>query len=40
MCIDNPLTHHASWMHRLFDTHPPLEERIATLERIYQVKSL
>jgi heat shock protein HtpX len=34
MCIDDPLQHHAGQMHRLFDTHPPLAERIAALERI------
>ncbi len=34
MCIDDPLQHHEGWTHRLFDTHPPLEERIAILERI------
>jgi heat shock protein HtpX len=36
MCIDDPLQHHEGWTHRLFDTHPPLEERIAILERIAQ----
>lgn len=34
MCIDDPLQHHAGWMHRLFDTHPPISERIAVLQRI------
>ena len=34
MCIDDPLQHHESWMHRLFDTHPPISERIAVLEQI------
>jgi heat shock protein HtpX len=34
MCIDDPLQHHEAWYHRLFDTHPPLDERIAILERI------
>ena len=34
MCIDDPLQHHEAWFHRLFDTHPPLEERIAVLQRI------
>jgi heat shock protein HtpX len=34
MCIDDPLQHHEAWFHHLFDTHPPLEERIAILERI------
>jgi Zn-dependent protease with chaperone function len=34
MCIDDPLQHDESWFHHLFDTHPPLRERIAILERI------
>ena len=34
MCIDDPLQHHEGWFHRLFDTHPPIAERIAVLERI------
>ena len=34
MCIDDPLQHHETWVHRLYDTHPPIEERIATLERM------
>ena len=34
MCIDDPLQHHEAWFHRLFDTHPPLDERIAILEKI------
>jgi heat shock protein HtpX len=34
MCIDDPLQHHESWFHSLFDTHPPLEERIAALQAI------
>jgi heat shock protein HtpX len=34
MCIDDPLQHHEGWSHRLFDTHPPIEERIAILEKI------
>jgi len=34
MCIDDPLQHHESWFHHLFDTHPPIAERIAVLERI------
>jgi heat shock protein HtpX len=37
MCIDNPLEHHKAWFHRLFDTHPPIEERIAALERMLNV---
>jgi heat shock protein HtpX len=34
MCIDDPLQHHETWFHHLFDTHPPIEERIAALEAI------
>ena len=34
MCIDDPLQHHEAWYHHLFDTHPPLEERIVILEKI------
>ncbi|HXY91764.1 MAG TPA: M48 family metallopeptidase [Acidimicrobiia bacterium] len=34
MCIDDPLQHHEAWFHHLFDTHPPLEERIAILQKI------
>ncbi len=34
MCIDDPLQHHGDWFHHLFDTHPPLAERIAVLEQI------
>jgi heat shock protein HtpX len=34
MCIDDPLQHHQGAIHRLFDTHPPIEERIAVLERM------
>jgi heat shock protein HtpX len=33
MCIDDPLQHHDAWYHHLYDTHPPIEERIAALER-------
>jgi heat shock protein HtpX len=36
LCIDDPLQHHESRVHRLFDTHPPIAERIAALERIAQ----
>lgn len=34
MCIDDPLQHHDAWYHHLYDTHPPIEERIAELEKI------
>ena len=34
MCIDDPLQHHEAWYHRLYDTHPPIEDRIAALERV------
>lgn len=40
MCIDDPLQHHETWFHRLFDTHPPISERIAVLERIAQGQSV
>jgi len=39
MCIDDPLQHHEGWLHRLFDTHPPIAERIAVLERIAEGRS-
>ncbi|HEY8863933.1 MAG TPA: M48 family metallopeptidase [Candidatus Dormibacteraeota bacterium] len=38
MCIDNPTEHHGSLFNHLFDTHPPIEERIAALERIAAVQ--
>ena len=38
MCIDNPTEHHGSFFNHLFDTHPPIEERIAALERIATVQ--
>ncbi len=40
MCIDDPLQHHETWYHRLYDTHPPIEERIAALERIASGQSV
>ncbi len=40
MCIDDPLQHHESRVHRLFDTHPPLAERIAVLEQMAQGSSV
>lgn len=38
MMIDNPTEHHGSFFNHLFDTHPPIEERIAALERIAAVQ--
>ena len=35
MCIADPLRHHGG-LHHLFDTHPPLQDRIAALERTAQ----
>jgi heat shock protein HtpX len=40
MCIDDPLQHHEAWYHRLYDTHPPLDERIAALEKIASGQSV
>ncbi len=40
MCIDDPLQHHEAWYHRLYDTHPPIEERIADLEKIASGQSV
>jgi heat shock protein HtpX len=40
MCIDDPLQHHEGWVHRMFDTHPPIADRIATLEQIAEGRSL
>jgi heat shock protein HtpX len=39
MCIDNPTEHHGSFFNHLFDTHPPIEERIAALEKIASVQT-
>jgi heat shock protein HtpX len=38
MCIDDPLQHHSGFTHHLFDTHPPIEERIAALQAMLQVR--
>jgi heat shock protein HtpX len=38
MFIDNPLEHHSHWFNHLYDTHPPIEDRIAALERILNVQ--
>ncbi len=40
MCIDDPLQHHEAWYHRLYDSHPPIEERIAELEKIASGQSV
>src|SRR5277367_3432023 len=40
MCIDDPLQHHEAWYHRLYDTHPPIEDRIAALEKIASGQSV
>ncbi|MST33814.1 M48 family metalloprotease [Acidimicrobiaceae bacterium USS-CC1] len=40
MCIDDPLQHHEGWFHRLFDTHPPIRERIAVLEGILEAHTV
>jgi heat shock protein HtpX len=37
MCIDNPTEHHGRFFNHLFDTHPPIQERIAALERMMNV---
>jgi heat shock protein HtpX len=38
MMIDNPEEHHGSFFSHLFDTHPPIAERIAELQRIASVQ--
>ena len=38
MMIDNPTEHHGSFFNHLFDTHPPIDERIAALEKIASVQ--
>ncbi len=38
MFIDNPHEHHRHWLNGLFDTHPPIERRIADLEHAAGMK--
>ena len=38
MMIDNPEEHHGSFFSHIFDTHPPIAERIAALQRIASVQ--
>ena len=38
MMIDNPEEHHGGFFSHLFDTHPPIEQRIAALEKIASVQ--
>jgi heat shock protein HtpX len=38
MMIDNPEEHHGRFFAKLFDTHPPIAERIAVLQRIASVQ--
>jgi Zn-dependent protease with chaperone function len=40
MCIDDPLQHHEKWYHHMFDSHPPIAERIEVLQRIAQGRSV
>jgi heat shock protein HtpX len=40
MMIDNPEEHHGSFFSKLFDTHPPIAERIAALQRIASVQQV
>jgi heat shock protein HtpX len=39
MMIDNPNEHHGGFFNHLFDTHPPIDERIAALEKIASVQA-
>ena len=40
MCIEDPVQYHSGFFAGLFNTHPPLSERIAALERIALVREL
>src|SRR3984957_13507998 len=40
MCIDDPLQHHEKWYHRLYDTHPPIQDRITQLEKLASAVSV
>ena len=40
MMIDNPEEHHGRFFSKLFDTHPPIAERIAALQRIASVQQV
>ena len=40
MCIEDPLQHHEAWYHHLYDTHPPIEDRIAELEKLLSGQSV
>jgi Zn-dependent protease with chaperone function len=38
MCIEDPLQYHSGFFHKLFMTHPPIQERIAALQRMLEVQ--